>query len=297
MTTSPYRGRFAPSPTGALHFGSLVAALGSWLRARQCGGQWLVRIEDLDPPREVAGAADAQLRTLAAFGMESDEPVLRQSLRGAHYEAALARLCERDLAFDCRCSRRDLVAQGGIHRRCAPLAAERRAAVRARVPSEVVGFVDRLQGPLHQHLGEEVGDFVLRRVEGYFAYQLAVVVDDEAQGITEIVRGSDLLDSTPRQIWLQRVLGYRTPTYLHLPLVLDPQGRKLGKSLQSLPLDPDDPLPALRVAWSWLGQMPDRVSAPGSVATWLRAAIGGFDPARIPRHASPLPADPDGRAV
>jgi glutamyl-Q tRNA(Asp) synthetase len=274
-----YRGRFAPSPTGALHFGSLVAALASWLRARQAGGTWLVRIEDLDPPREVPGAALAQLYTLQAFGMESDEPPWWQSRRGEVYERELQRLRALDLAFECRCSRSDLAAQEGIHRFCVAAPATRPAAVRARVPDLEVGFVDAVQGPYAQNLAREVGDFVLRRVEGFAAYQLAVVVDDAAQGITEVVRGCDLLDSTPRQRWLQRVLGYREPDYLHVPLALDADGRKLSKAMAALPVDEADPLPALRAAWRFLGQ--ERLSAT-SVAAFLREATVHFEPADIP---------------
>ena len=277
-----YRGRFAPSPTGALHFGSLVAALASWLRARRQGGSWLVRVEDIDPPREVPGAAQAQLRTLQAFGLESDEPVWWQSQRGEVYERELQRLRDTGIAFECRCSRSDLADQGGIHRQCVAAPPTRPAAIRARVPDLDVGFVDAVQGPYVQNLAREVGDFVLRRVEGHAAYQLAVVVDDEAQGITEVVRGCDLLDSTPRQLWLQRTLGYREPSYVHVPLALDADGRKLSKSLAALPLDDDDPLPALRAAWAFLGQTPLAAANP---AAFLRGAVQAFDLAAVPAHA------------
>jgi glutamyl-Q tRNA(Asp) synthetase len=274
-----YRGRFAPSPTGALHFGSLVAALASWLRARQAGGTWLVRIEDLDPPREVPGAALAQLYTLQAFGMESDEPPWWQSRRGEVYERELQRLRALDLAFECRCSRSDLAAQEGIHRFCVAAPATRPAAVRARVPDLEVGFVDAVQGPYAQNLAREVGDFVLRRVEGFAAYQLAVVVDDAAQGITEVVRGCDLLDSTPRQRWLQQVLGYAETGYLHVPLAVDAEGRKLSKSLAAVPVDDADPLPALRAAWRFLGQAP---LAARTRDEFLRAAPAAFELAAVP---------------
>ncbi|MBB5208484.1 tRNA glutamyl-Q(34) synthetase GluQRS [Chiayiivirga flava] len=278
-----YRGRFAPSPTGALHFGSLLAAFASWLRARQAAGTWLVRIEDLDPPREIPGAADGQIDTLRDFGFESDEPVLRQSTRGALYDAELQRLRAAGLAFDCRCSRSDLAAGDGIHRACVAGDVQRAAAIRARVPDIGIGFDDLLQGPQRQALGREVGDFVLRRVEGYYAYQLAVVVDDAAQGITEVVRGADLLDSTARQIWLQRALGYPTPAYLHLPLALDAAGAKLGKSLHALPLDREHRIDALCMAWRFLGQAPEAVLGATSVDALLQRAIRHFDPARIPR--------------
>lgn len=276
-----YRGRFAPSPTGDLHFGSLVAALGSWLRARAEGGAWLVRIEDLDPPREVAGASERILATLAAFGMYSDEPVLRQSERALHYEAALARLVERGIAFRCACSRRQLEASAGLHlAACADPDPQTAHAWRARAPELTVEFDDALVGRYRQHLRQEVGDFVLKRNDGLHAYQLAVVVDDAAQGISEVVRGADLLDSTPRQIWLQRQLGLPTPGYLHLPLVLDEHGHKLGKSLTSQPVSADDPLPALRAALRFLGQ-PDPVNCT-AVTSLLQVAVAAFDIAKIP---------------
>ncbi len=286
-----YRGRFAPSPTGPLHFGSLVAALGSWLYARRAGGVWLVRVEDLDPPREVAGATEAQLAALAAFGLESDEPVLRQSERGAHYQAALLRLLAQGDAFECRCSRSELTDEEGIHRRCIGNDRNRPAAIRLRPPAQVIGLDDAIQGRFEQNLAEDVGDFVIRRADGLWAYQLAVVVDDAAQGITEVVRGADLLDSTPRQRWLQRRLGLPPPSWAHLPLVVDADGRKLSKSTAALPVDPAEPLPALRAAWRFLGQDAQALGDAGSVATLLAAARRAFDPGRIPRVPSlPLAA-------
>lgn len=281
-----HRGRFAPSPTGPLHFGSLLAAFGSWLLARHAGGEWWIRVEDLDPPREIAGAADRQLATLAAFGLVSDGPVVRQSERGGHYQAALDDLLARGQAFFCHCSRSELAATGGIHHRC--VASERRAhpAVRLRVaPGTVIGFEDGLQGRFVQDVHAEAGDVVLRRADGYWAYQLAVVVDDAAQGFTDIVRGADLLDSTPRQIHLQHALGLSTPRYLHLPLIVDAEGHKLSKSMAALPVDADDPLPPLRAAWAALGQSADRLPDAGGVPALLRAAAAGFAPERLPRLA------------
>ena len=279
-----HRGRFAPSPTGRLHFGSLLAALGSWLLARAAGGQWLVRVEDLDPPREVAGAASAQLQALAAFGLESDGPVVSQSSRGQLYQAALDRLLADGTAFACHCSRADLAASGGVHRRCVPGARREQPAIRLRVADgTTVGFDDAIQGHFAQDVAAAVGDVVLRRADGWWAYQLAVVVDDADQGITHVVRGADLLDSTPRQILLQRALGLPTPAYAHLPLVVDAHGHKLSKSLAALPLDPADPLPALRAAWQALGQAPRVLAGQGSVAAALHAARAGFVASRIPR--------------
>ena len=285
-----YRGRFAPSPTGVLHFGSLVAAFGSWLAARRAGGAWLVRAEDLDPPREVAGAADAQLRTLSAFGLLADEPAWRQSERGMAYRAALERLSAMGAAFECHCSRSDLVPQGGIHRACVAGARRPDPAVRMRVPPGTrIVFDDGVHGRITQDVGREVGDFVLRRADGHWAYQLAVVVDDAAQGITDVVRGSDLLDSTARQILLQRALGLATPRYLHLPLIVDGDGRKLSKSSAALPVEDDDPVPALRAAWLALGQVPDVLPGDDAdLASLLAAGVQAFDPDRIPRTPTPL---------
>lgn len=280
---SAYRGRFAPSPTGPLHLGSLLAALGSWLLARQAGGSWLVRIEDLDPPREVAGAAAGQLATLAAFGLVSDEPVVYQSGRSAFYQAALDRLLAQGDAFPCRCSRRDLEPVAGVHRHCVATPSGQSGAIRLRVPEGERCFRDALQGRLCQDVGREVGDFVIRRADGLWAYQLAVVVDDAQQGITDVVRGMDLVDSTQRQIMLQLRLGLPTPRYLHLPLVTDARGAKLSKSLAAMPVDGREPLPALGRAWALLGQAPERITLRGTPDAVLRRMVSCFDPAAMPR--------------
>lgn len=278
-----YRGRFAPSPTGPLHLGSLVAAFGSWLMARHAHGEWWIRIEDLDPPREVPGAADAQLRALAGFGLLSDSPVVRQSERHELYQVALDRLLAHGLAFRCRCSRSELAAVGGIHRTCRSGADRSGNAVRLRVEDDsLVSFDDALHGRIEQDVAADVGDFVLLRADGFWAYQLAVVVDDADQGITHVVRGADLLDSTPRQILLQRALGLPKPVYAHLPLIVDAEGHKLSKSLAALPIDDADPLPALRLAWRALGQRHDALDCLGSVERTLSQAIVEFDPATIP---------------
>jgi glutamyl-Q tRNA(Asp) synthetase len=293
-----HRGRFAPSPTGPLHVGSLVAALGSWLMARHAGGEWWLRIEDLDPPREVPGAAEMQLQTLSAFGLVSDAPVVRQSERHPLYRAALERLLAADLAFECRCSRGDLAAAGGIHRACRPGATRTESAVRLRIPdgSRVV-FEDAVHGRIEQDVAAETGDVVLLRADGYWAYQLAVVVDDAAQGVTHVVRGADLLNSTPRQILLQRALGLPTPVYAHLPLIVDEDGRKLSKSLAALPVDSDDPLPALRLAWRALGQPPARFASAGDIDRRLAHAAAEFDPSLIPRKPLDLAALHNGTAM
>ena len=292
--TSPprYRGRFAPSPTGPLHFGSLVAALGSWLIARRRGGDWLLRIEDIDPPREVPGAAHQQIETLKAFGLESDEPILWQSARSDAYAQALDTLLTTGKAFVCRCSRSDLAADAGIHRACVNTIHHvcdppRLPAIRLHVGEERVGFEDAIQhcmgqGNFEQSARDAIGDFVLRRADGLWAYQLAVVVDDAAQRIAEIVRGADLLDSTPRQILLQRALGLPTPVYAHLPLAVDADGHKLAKSSAALAVDAADPLPSLRAVFAFLGQDVSAIADARTPDALLRRALDVFDSARIP---------------
>ncbi|KND59778.1 glutamyl-Q-tRNA synthetase [Candidatus Burkholderia verschuerenii] len=260
-----YRGRFAPSPTGPLHAGSLVSALASYLDARAHGGQWIVRIEDVDEPRTVPGAADEILATLAHFGMHSDEAPIWQSERGAAYEHALERLQAVGLVYPCGCTRRE-IADSLLHARHATLAypgtcrnglhGKPARAWRLRVPdgdAARVSFVDRWQGPQTQDLATEVGDFALKRADSLWAYQLAVVVDDADAGITHVVRGADLLDSTARQIVLQRCLNVATPSYLHVPVVNNREGEKLSKQTGAEALDRDAPLDALVRAARHLG--------------------------------------------
>ncbi len=272
-----------------LHAGSLLAALGSWLLARQAGGEWLLRIEDLDPVREVAGAADAQLQTLAAFGLQHDGAITCQRQRGHLYRKALNQLLAQGLAFECHCSRADLAASAGIHRRCLATAPRSDPAIRLRVPDGCdIGFDDLVHGRVSQRIDRDVGDFVLLRTDGLWAYQLAVVVDDAAQGITDVVRGADLLDSTPRQILLQRALGLPAPRYAHLPLLLGSDGRKLSKSDAALSVDGVDPVPALHSLWQILGQAPLPAASLKALPDFLEAAVRTFQPDAIPR--SPLPA-------
>lgn len=286
-TPGGYRGRFAPSPTGPLHFGSLLTAFGSWLLARHAGGEWWVRIEDIDTPREVPGAARNQLATLAAFGLQADAEPVWQSRRGALYQAAVERLLDAGLAFECHCSRSELAAEGGIHHRCVARQRRPHPAIRLRVPpGSGAAFDDGLQGPQRQDVYAAVGDFVLRRADGLWAYQLAVVVDDADQDISHVVRGADLLDSTPRQILLQRALALPTPRYLHLPLVLDAHGHKLSKSDSALPVRAGDPLPALRAAWRALGQADAALDESRDVPTLLAEARGRFDPSRLPHRTA-----------
>ena len=291
MPRPVHRGRFAPSPTGPLHAGSMLAALGSWLLARQAGGEWLLRIEDIDPPREVAGAAHEQLRTLAAFGLHHDGEIARQSRRGHLYRDALNRLLARGQAFECHCSRSELAASGGIHRQCVATAPRADPAIRLRVADGCeIAFEDAVHGRIVQRVGRDVGDFVLLRADGLWAYQLAVVVDDAEQGITDVVRGADLLDSTPRQILLQRALRLPTPRHAHLPLLLGDDGRKLSKSDAALPVDTADPLATLRALWHCLGQAPLPADAMRSTAAFLDAAATAFRLERVPRHALPASA-------
>jgi len=245
-----YRGRFAPSPTGPLHLGSLVAAAGSYLDARGHGGQWLVRIEDVDQPRCVPGAADAILRTLERFGFEWDGPVLVQSHRFAAYEDALDRLRKSGAAFPCGCTRHDVCNCRDGLKGSAP------RSWRIRAGEHPVEFMDRRLGRFSECLLETSGDFILLRADRCWAYQLAVVVDDEFQGVTHIVRGEDLLDSTARQIHLQRALGYSTPSYLHLPLVKNGLGQKLSKQTYAGALNVADPVPELEAALRFLGLDP-----------------------------------------
>jgi glutamyl-Q tRNA(Asp) synthetase len=293
------RGRFAPSPTGPLHFGSLVAAVGSFADARAAGGSWLVRIDDLDRAREVPGAADDILRTLERFGLLWDETVVYQSQRTEAYAQALEQLSERGLTFPCACSRAEIARQGrpgkegpiypGTCRNGLPAQCQPRSQ-RMRVDAVRIAIADRIQGLIQQTLATDVGDFVLRRADGIHAYQLAVVLDDAAAGIDSIVRGADLLMSTPRQVYLQRLLGLPQPSYAHLPVVIDDEGRKLSKTLSSAPVDPVHPLPALVRAWRFLGQapLPDSV---GSVRAFWQQAIAAWSLERVPRVRT-LPPEP-----
>ena len=285
-----YRGRFAPSPTGPLHFGSLVAALASCCDARAAGGEWLVRIEDVDTPRSGARIGEALLGTLSAYGFEWDGVVARQSERIDLYRSALERLSARGLVFACTCTRRELataplgiagerVYPGTCRRGIAPGRDGR--AWRLRVGAEPIGFRDRLQGWQEQQLERDVGDFIVKRSDDIYAYQLAVVVDDAEQGITHVVRGADLLASTPRQIWLQRQLGLPTPSYLHHPVAITCSGEKLSKQTGAPPLDETDALPALAAAWEFLAQAPPPLR-PKTVAEFWHWAHRAWTPATLP---------------
>jgi glutamyl-Q tRNA(Asp) synthetase len=317
-----YRGRYAPSPTGPLHFGSLVAAVGSYLEAKSRGGLWLLRMDDLDPPREQPGAAAGILRTLAACGLDWDGEPLYQSQRKEAYRAALARLEQRGLVYPCACTRREIAdsrqafapTRGAHH---APLAratgrgagseggnndapiypgtcrnglapGKAPRAMRVRVDDAMIEFEDALQGPIRQDVAAEAGDFVLLRADGLYAYQLAVVVDDAEQGITDVVRGADLLASTPRQIYLQRLLGLRSPRYLHLPAAVNAAGDKLSKQTLAPPVDARNPVPALAQVMAFLGQAPPAQLRRASLAEFWRWAHAQWNAKNVPRQRSLL---------
>ena len=308
MKRSDYRGRFAPSPTGSLHFGSLVAALGSYLDAKHHHGTWLVRMEDLDTPRCTPEAADDILRTLEAYGLHWDGEVIYQSQRTAAYEYALQKLKDIGAAYSCCCTRKE-IADSALHgiegpvypgtcRHGIPAGREARA---WRVKTDldltrhssaggndetlnvagVITFDDALQDRITQHLENDIGDFVVKRVDGLFAYQLAVVVDDAFQDITHVVRGADLLQSTPRQIYLQQLLGLPIPHYLHLPVVVNAQGEKLSKQTLAEPLDKNQAATTLFDALQFLQQIPPtqlRSSSVNEIQTW---AVHHWQPTKM----------------
>jgi glutamyl-Q tRNA(Asp) synthetase len=289
-----YIGRFAPSPTGLLHIGSLLTALASYADARAQGGRWLVRMEDLDPPREMAGAADDILRTLEAFGFEWDGGVAYQSRRYDLYHEALGRLKAKGLVYPCDCSRKDwqAVARAGadgfVYNGCCAGLDPQRAlhktpAWRVRVPDEIIGFDDAVVGHYAQNLAHDIGDFVLLRADGFWAYQLAVVADDAAQGITHIVRGQDLLVSTPRQLWLQRALDAPEPHYAHLPLLVNGAGQKWSKQTLAPALDLGAREALLRQVMAYL-QLPaaPEVGRPQDLLAW---AVRHWDMAKVPKAA------------
>lgn len=286
MKSPAYIGRFAPSPTGPMHFGTLIAATGSYLRARASGGAWLLRIEDVDVTRAVPGMADHMLRTLAAFGFEWDGEVVYQSKRGDYYADALRRLEHDGLLFPCTCSRKQLAdADAGVYPgtcRARKLPLREPHALRVRVPDLTIEFEDAVMGAQAQKLASECGDFVLRRRDGLYAYQLAVVVDDALQDVTEVVRGADLLDSTARQICLQRLLGYPTPAYLHLPVAVDRHGAKLGKSTGAAVIDVRRPAAEIIRTLDFLGQHPPPELADADLAEVWRWAGENWDSHKIP---------------
>ncbi|WP_304670477.1 tRNA glutamyl-Q(34) synthetase GluQRS [Neisseria bergeri] len=294
-----YTGRFAPSPTGLLHIGSLLTAVASYADARSNGGKWLIRMEDLDPPREMPGAASHILHTLEAFGFEWDGEVAYQSRRYALYEETLCRLKTAGLVYPCHCSRKDW--QAGARRgadgfvyngRCRhpgqrPAPQGKQPAWRIRVPDRVIGFSDGIVGGYAQNLARDIGDFVLLRADGYWAYQLAVVADDAEQGVTHIVRGQDLLVSTPRQIYLQQCLGVPTPQYAHLPLLTNAQGQKWSKQTLAPALDLNRREQLLRQVFRYLN-LPEapETDRPAELLDW---AVAHWDMDKVPKHAITAP--------
>ena len=293
-----YRGRFAPSPTGPLHFGSLVAAVASYLEAKSRGGEWLVRMEDLDTPRAVPGAAAEIMHALEAFGMRADGPVVVQSTRTDAYHAELHRLRALGIVYPCACSRREIAdsalsgIEGPVYPGTCRMGLAPGKAVRAwRIDTRgaVIAFDDALQGHVRQDLELDIGDFVLLRADHVYAYQLAVVVDDAEQGITDVVRGADLLDSTPRQIYLQNRLKLATPRYCHVPVALNAGGEKLSKQTRAAAVDFARPLAALVPALRFLGQQPPEALTHASVGDFWDWAIANWRIERVP-HARSAPA-------
>jgi len=285
-----YRGRFAPSPSGPLHFGSLVAAMGSYLDARSHNGDWLLRMEDIDPPREKPGAADSILAALELFGLEWDGPVLYQSSRIDDYQEAASSLMTNGVSYPCSCSRREIDELGtpglqgtiypGTCRNGCDTTRDAKA-IRVRTNSVKIAFTDLVQGEFKQNLEQDVGDFIIRRADGLYAYQLAVVIDDAFQGITRIVRGSDLLFSTSRQVYLQQLLNMPLVEYIHLPLVMGKDGKKLSKQSSSWPVDRDNPLQTLLRAARFLGQIPNG-EIPANLTEFWEWAISNWNRETIP---------------
>ncbi|MFT5140285.1 MAG: glutamyl-Q tRNA(Asp) synthetase [Rhodothermales bacterium] len=288
IESSKYIGRFAPSPSGDLHFGSLIAAVSSFLQARSKGGKWLIRIEDIDPPREVKGSVERILLELKKMGMESDDPVHYQSKQIQRYRACKDALLKNNQAFRCNCSRNS-IPKGAVY----PGTCRHKAhdssiptSVRVRADNSIIRFIDALQGPVEQDIGKECGDFVIWRADKLPAYQLAVVIDDARQGVSEVVRGADLLDSTCRQIFLQRLLGLPTPAYVHLPYA-SKNGKKLSKRFNSDPISQRKPADAISAALEFLGH-------PAPSGLELKAlwgwAIEHWNIERIPRQKE-IPID------
>ncbi len=292
-SAAPLRGRFAPSPTGPLHLGSLVTALASWLDMRSRNGEWLVRIDDIDPPREVPGSADTILRQLEAHGLDHDGPVHYQSSRHQAYQAVVDQLLEQGHAFYCSLSRRQLAELGGVHpgpEQAVPPGPDR--AIRLRVPERPLCFPDRLQGRYCVDLARTEGPFVIRRRDGLFAYQLASGLDEAALGITEVMRGADLIDSTARQIHVLDCLGLESPGWAHLPVITDRDGNKLSKSRGAAALSQENPSENLRRALACLRMpAPDELRhAP--VRELLAWALTHWQPQRLAGEYKHLPADP-----
>lgn len=289
MPQNPVTGRFAPSPTGSLHFGSLISAVGSYLEARSAGGSWLIRIEDIDPPREVAGSSAEIIDDLHRFGMFADAAALYQSSRTGAYEDVVSKLLESDRAYPCACSRKDLPASGiypGTCRNGIPAGKSPRA-IRFRRDNDICEFTDAVQGHIIESPANSCGDFIIKRADGLFSYQLAVVVDDSFQAVTQVVRGADLLDSSCRQIALQRALGIEQPDYMHLPVAVSSDGKKLSKRYQADPVRHQDPVYGVRQALYFLGQKPPADLNLEELWIW---ALEHWDSSLIPRQKEIIPA-------
>jgi len=288
MSKPRYRGRFAPSPSGPLHFGSLIAATASYLQARSQGGEWWLRIEDIDPPREVAGASDAILYTLEAFGFEWDGPVSYQSQRQTLYQDALAQLRSAGLAYPCACTRKEIaeaspdgIYPGTCREGLAP--SQRARAWRLRVTEHVIEFTDKIQGPQQTDLATEAGDFVLLRADGFYAYQLATALDDAEQGMTEVVRGADLLSSTPRQRYVQQALGLTSPGYAHHPVVVTTEGEKLSKQTRAPALATSQASPLIHAALRFLGQAIPQTLEHTELSELWQWAIANWQIGNVPK--------------
>ncbi|HSI43478.1 MAG TPA: tRNA glutamyl-Q(34) synthetase GluQRS [Methylotenera sp.] len=291
-----YIGRFAPSPTGPLHFGSLIAALASYAEARKQHGRWLVRMEDLDKPREIAGAADHILKTLSAFGFEWDTDVIYQSERSSYYQAAFDELLSKGYIYPCSCSRKEIADSASIGIEGAiypgtclahPTKLGSKVAWRVKTNHQPLVFSDAIQtsqngNVLKQNLAKDIGDFVLKRSDGYFAYQLAVVVDDNSQGITHIVRGADLLSSTPRQIYLQHLLNFKQPHYAHVPIAVNAEGEKLSKQTLAEAIEPTNAVNWLIKALLFLGQKPPTTLQKNSINEVWEWVFENWDLQKIP---------------
>lgn len=281
-----YKGRFAPSPTGPVHFGTLIAAVGSYLQAKKNNGEWLIRMEDVDTTRKVEGSDKEILETLEAFGFEWDGEIIYQSGQNEHYENALQQLISRSLVFPCTCTRKQLTCSNNSTYpgtcRNRPFPDEGEHALRLLAKDINIKFSDIVMGKQSQNIAQQCGDFVIKRRDGLFAYQLAVVVDDAVQNITEIVRGSDLLDSTPRQIYIQQLLGYQTPAYCHLPLAVDSNGDKISKSEGAARVDVNNKEKLMCRVLEFLGQSPPLDLADSDVDDIWKWSIDNWNVDKVP---------------
>lgn len=277
-------GRFAPSPTGPLHFGSVVAAIASYMQAKSQNGKWLVRMDDIDTPRNQPGADTTILKSLEILGLFWDDKVLFQSHRQEAYQEALTFLSEKNLLYRCTCTRKQL--QGNPYPgtcRKKQHGSDQQHALRILTKQETINFNDDIQGHFEQNLEAEIGDFIVHRADGLVAYHIATIVDDAYQRVTEIVRGADLLDSTPRQIYLQEILNYPCPAYAHLPTAVDKQGYKLSKQYHAAPIDDADPVTTLILALDFLGQHPEKLLAQESVEEIIQWGIKHWSLEKIPQ--------------